>query len=170
MDTDDALAFLKAHQPLPPDKALDQPLIEAFDAVRLHFAAHPDPRCIPLFLGAFGSGSGFGVFQLCDEVFSHFRPEDLSPQLQAAIRSLHPGTRGWAVEWAMLYPHPSLLPALQERLEAEVPEDEDSRPFVVAAVETIWLTFQTARALELLLALKASDPRPHVREITDRLP
>lgn len=51
MDTDRALDFLAARQPMPTDDVLGDDEIREFDAVRQHFIAHPDVRCIPLFYG-----------------------------------------------------------------------------------------------------------------------
>ena len=42
------------------------------DDVRKHFVSHPDNRCVPLLLNAFGEGDGHGVYQLVeDAVLSH---------------------------------------------------------------------------------------------------
>ncbi len=64
MTTDDALDFLRRHQPMPDDEVLTEDLIQQYDEVRQHFIDSPDQRCIPLFLGSFGDGDGFGVYQL----------------------------------------------------------------------------------------------------------
>lgn len=155
---------------MPADAALDQPTIDGFERVRLHFVAHPDPACIPLFLGAFGDGMGLGVYQLCDDVLCHFSREQLAPHFDAALRSARPATRWWASHWAMQFPHPSLLPAVAQLIAAEAPEDEDARYFLVSALEFLWRDFKDVRALDLLHDLRATETRPDIREILDQVP
>jgi len=66
MTTPEALAFLQQHQPLPTDEDLAQNLaiVEEYDRVIEHFSAHPDPRCIALFLKSFGGRNGLGAYEL----------------------------------------------------------------------------------------------------------
>ena len=69
VDTEAALRFLAAHQPMPTDDVLGDDEIQEFDAIRHHFIADPDPRCIPLLLRSLPKGSsGFGVYQLVEDV------------------------------------------------------------------------------------------------------
>lgn len=65
MTTSEALTFLQQHQPLPNDDVLAQNLIviETYDEVIKHFAAHPDPQCVALFLNSFGGSDGLSVYQ-----------------------------------------------------------------------------------------------------------
>jgi hypothetical protein len=68
MTTSEALTFLQQHQPLPNDEALAQNLlvIETYDEVIKHFAAHPDPQCVALFLNSFGGSDGLCVYQMVE--------------------------------------------------------------------------------------------------------
>jgi HEAT repeat protein len=90
MTTTQALAFLQQHQPLPPDEMLAQNLvlIETYDEVRKHFTAHPDPRCVALFLNSFGDRDGLGVYQLVD---SAFYPLDYDLVVRALFHQLEKG-------------------------------------------------------------------------------
>ena len=155
MDSAEALAFLRAHQPMPPDDALEDSLIDQFDAVRRYLIAHPDPACIPLLLGAFGDGMGFGVYQVCDDVLRPFSSEQLAPHLAVALASTRPATRWWAAHWAAEFPHPSLLWPIRRLLLARAPEDEDARGFLIDALESLSNEHQLAEARELLRKLEA---------------
>jgi len=87
MTTLEALAFLQQHQPLPNDELLAQnlALIETYDEVIRHFAAHPDPRCVALFLNSFGGADGLGVYQMVENALY---PLDYDVVVQALLQQL----------------------------------------------------------------------------------
>ena len=99
MNLHEAVAFLREHQPLPADDDIDQAVLDTFDDVRRFLIANPDPACVPLLLGAFGDGMGFGVYQVCDDCFRHFSNEQLAPHLGHALFSPKASTRwcAWRV-------------------------------------------------------------------------
>ena len=70
MTKDEALYFLKSHQPMPGDENLSSELIGVYEEVRVFFKNNPDNRCIPLFLNSFGGKVGYGVYQMVDEVMA----------------------------------------------------------------------------------------------------
>jgi hypothetical protein len=112
MTRDDALSFLRSHQPLPADEDLSDDLIQEYDEVRRFFLQHPDPACIPLFLGSFGEGSGFGVYQLVEDVLLPLGPDQVVPHLSAALVSSCAGVRYWCAQIAGAIPDARLVPAL----------------------------------------------------------
>jgi hypothetical protein len=83
MDLVTAVAFLKQYQPLPDDEALNElpDVMNTYDETRKYFLENPDPVCIRLFLHSFGEGSGYGMYQLIEDVISKFEPELVVPQL-----------------------------------------------------------------------------------------
>jgi hypothetical protein len=109
MTTDEALQFLRSHQPLPPTREISEQILAQFDEVRKHFAAHPDNRSVPLLLNSFGEGDGHGVYQLVeDTVLAH--PENIVvPALLDGLRSPHSSVREWCAEIAINYPRPELV-------------------------------------------------------------
>jgi|GEM_PF-3824193 len=48
---------------MPPDVALTSEQCKAFVAAVRYFVAHPDPRCLPLFVGVVGPGTGLGMYE-----------------------------------------------------------------------------------------------------------
>lgn len=102
MNTNEALEFLRSHQPMPPDSTLTTELSQKYNEVREFFEAHPDPRCIPLFLNSFGDGDGFSAYQGVDLVLLLFSHEQVLPHLLTALSSIHPGVKSWTAEIASL--------------------------------------------------------------------
>jgi hypothetical protein len=105
---DEAVAFLKAHQPLPPDEDLPQRLIEQFDEARRYFEAHPDPEAASLLLGSLGNGTGFGVYQLVPDALHAQDRETVVQALIEALKAGPPSVRTWSMEFALEYPDPHL--------------------------------------------------------------
>ena len=169
MDTEDALHFLAEHQPLPADDALSHELIDLYDAVRRHFVQHPDPRCIPLFLNSFGNGSGFGVYQVVDDVFLKHNPDQVLPHLQAALRSPHLGVRYWASQCAMDFPSPTLVPALKDLLRSNGPDNLGCHYFAVAALEQVWRQCSHVPVLEVLEQALSTIPEDDVRTLIQEI-
>ncbi|UQA57038.1 HEAT repeat domain-containing protein [Polyangium aurulentum] len=129
---DSALDFLAKHQPMPPDRELSEEQIVTYDEIRKYFIANPAIECIPLLLNSFGDGGGFGVYQLVEDVFIGFSPEDVVPHLAVALRSPHAGVRFWSSQIAQSFPDPRLTDALVALL-----ADEHCVPFAVTALEMI---------------------------------
>ena len=103
MDTDLALDFLAARQPMPTDDVLADDEIREFDAVRQHFIAHPDVRCIPLFLRALPKGSsGFGVYQLLDDVLRAHPDGAVVDALDEAL-TVNVPSHAWILELSLDY-------------------------------------------------------------------
>ncbi len=103
MDTDLALDFLAARQPMPTDDVLGEDEIRQFDAVRRHFIEHPDVRCIPLFLRSLPKGSsGYGVYQLLDDVLRVHPDAFVVDALDEALTVEMP-SHEWVLELSLEY-------------------------------------------------------------------
>lgn len=116
MTTDEAIDFLRTRTPLPSDADLSDELIGQYDEVRKHLQAHPDARAIPLLLNSFGQGSGFGVYQLVEDVLREFPRDEVIPHIVEALKSQRSPVRMWASQIASRFPDASLLTPLTERL------------------------------------------------------
>jgi len=131
MTRDEALEFLRAHQPMPADETLDRETIDAYDEARKLFRADPDPECVPLFLNSFGEGSGFGIYQVVDEVIAKHPPSTVVPALLDSLTSPHPSVRHWSARIAVEFQDARLLEPLAALLADDL---EDIR---VAAVDAL---------------------------------
>jgi HEAT repeat protein len=134
MTCDEALAFLRDHQPMPCDRHLGVELIQQYDQVREYFLEHHDERCVPLFLNSFGEGSGLGVYPMVEDIVRAYPPSTVVPHLATALASEHEGTRYWCAQIAALFPTPALIQPLAALLADESP---DTRFAAVTALERI---------------------------------
>ena len=129
MKTTEALSFLRDHQPLPSDQGMPPDLIAAYDEVRKSLLAAKEPECIPLLLGSFGDGSGFGVYQLVEDVLLQFPSEEVVPHLVTKLESNHRGVRYWCAQIAASFPDERLIFPLSRLL-----KDSDADIRVMAAI------------------------------------
>ena len=153
MNADEALQFLKDHAPLPDDDDLSDELIAEYDDVRKFFVANPDPRAIGPFLQSFGDGSGYGVYQLVEDVITQFPPEEVVPHLREALRSPHKGVRYWTLEMVSSFPDDSLVGPTAENL---THPDADVRAAAASALSFLG-NDDAVRALETALQTEADD-------------
>jgi len=102
MNKEEALEFLRLHQPMPSefDDDLDSETVDAWDAAREYFTENPCEEAIPLFLGSIGEGYLFGTYQMLDGFFALFEPDVVVPHLVDALSSESSWTRRWAAEYA----------------------------------------------------------------------
>ncbi len=132
MNQETAIDFLRQHQPMPPDDRLTENLIAEYDAVRQYFQENPDPACISLLLNSFGDGSGFGVYQLVEDVITQFPAQDVMPHLVLALKSPNRSVRYWCAQIAALFPSPLLIEPLEDLLQDDT---SDIRSAAVTALE-----------------------------------
>lgn len=134
MDKEAALDFLRTYQPMPPDTQMPGELIETYNEVRRYFIANPDKECIDLFLNSFGDGSGFGVYQLIDEVLRQYPKSEVVPRLARCLRSQRRSVRYWCAEMAASFPEPDLVEPLSNLIQEE---DADMRSSALTALFTV---------------------------------
>ncbi len=132
MNKEEALQFLWANQPLPPDDQLGERIV-MFNEVRKFFQENYDPRCLEPLLNAFGDGSGFGVYQLVEDTVDRYPSELVVPQIHKALHSPHRGVRYWNAELAANFPSEILVDDLARLLD----EDIDLRYAAVTALAQI---------------------------------
>lgn len=163
-DTDKGLAFLLRHQPMPDDDDLTQDVIDDYDEVRRHFLANPDPRSVPLLLGSFGDGSGWGVYQLVENVFRAHDRALVVDALRVALESPHQGVRNWSLQIAMTYRDRSLVPAVKRSLFAH---DLDERLW---AAHNLELNYDAAEDAPALRQALSREDDPDVLELLRAIP
>lgn len=93
------LAFLRQHQPFPIDTEVTQDQLDRFSAAHQYFIDNVDPRCLRLFLGAMGGGTGCGRFQLLDNLFRDYPRSEVISAIVSELLVGH-GSIDWAVEMA----------------------------------------------------------------------
>jgi HEAT repeat protein len=157
MTTNEALEFLRSHQPLPPTGGISRDLLRQFDEVRKYFEAHPDDRSVPLLLNSFGYGDGHGVYQLVEDAIIRHPERIVIPALIKGLRNRSGSVRYWNAQIAANYRHPELIPPL-----AEVMQDGnlDERIASVTALEVIG----TSEARKVLENSLKTDIEPEVRD------
>src|SRR5262245_1280942 len=112
MITREALDFLQRHQPMPSTDACSDETISRFNEVRQYFLEHPDNRCVPLFLHAFGEGDLHGVYVLVEDTILAHPKEVVIPALASALTSSHSGVRYWSAQIAANYTDEILIEPL----------------------------------------------------------
>jgi len=161
MNRQEAIRFLKAHQPLPSDEDMPEAVIREFDEIRKFFLQNPDEESIPLLLNSFGDGSGYGVYQLVEDVLLKHKKDVVLPHLLVALTSKHRGVRDWCAEIAVNFPHPDLIAPLATLLEQL--DDIDSRFSAVSALEEI----EDPRATTVLREALGREPEEEIRELIE---
>jgi len=156
MNEEEAIEFLRQHQPMPPDTELTEDLSTRYDEIREYCIAHPDREYIPLFLNSFGEGDGFGVYVQVDEVIREFSAEEVIPHLIKALHSEHPSVREWCAQIAIDFPSPELIDSLRELLQNR-DEKQDTRCY--AASDLGLIDDKRATAVLEQAFEKETDPR-----------
>jgi len=100
VQADEALAFLRAHQPLSDDDQLSEALVRRYHEGVSHFRAHADERSVPLLLGSFGRGTGHGVYQLVEDTLAVYGPGLVSDALLDAVAAAVASVREWSFQIA----------------------------------------------------------------------
>ncbi len=150
MENEQALTFLESHPLIAEDSAQD--VIDDFREVLKYFTENPDPNCIPLFFRAFNDHMGWGLFQLCDDVFTKYAQTELDEHIIAALKSSNKGTRWWGAHWAMEFSSPELVDDLEVLLNNK--EDEDAHYFVISALGFIYEDTMSDRVIEIIKCRK----------------
>jgi hypothetical protein len=158
MNTDDALQFLRAHQPMPSDAQLSEEDVEQYDAVRRHFLAHPSPECVPLLLNSFGEGDGLGVYPLVEDVLRKLPKNAVVPHLRAALGSVHRSVRYWCAQIAAVCPDSFLIQPLTLLL-------DDSDPDIRCAAITALVQIEDGTIVPLLQSALDRESDPEVRQM-----
>jgi hypothetical protein len=160
MNSEEALDFLREHQPMPPEEELSEELITRFDEARRALERDPDPRGLLLLLRSLGEGSGLGVYQLLDDTLRAYDREDVVRALSETLRSSLPSVRSWSMELALDYPDPRLVPHAVALLRSD---ERDARFFAAAYLVDHWSTDPDAR--EALRDAAVSEDDPDVRQV-----
>jgi hypothetical protein len=134
MTRDEAMSFLRQHQPLP-DVSFDETLHTALrDTYRFFRASPPDREALSLLLNVFGPGTAGGIYQVFDDLLVKYDKEDVVPELQKALASTHRSVRYWNAQLSASFPDERLTGPLAGLLREG---DFDMRYAAITALENI---------------------------------
>ncbi len=85
MKTEEALVFLKEHQPMPADVDIAQSQCDCFCGVLEHFRNDPDERCIPLLINCVSNSTGLGMYETIGDVLVKQNREKVVLNLTAGL-------------------------------------------------------------------------------------
>ena len=134
MNKEEAITFLKKHQPMPVDNQIAKEVIEKYNDVRIYFFKNPDSECIPLLLNSFGEGDGYGIYQLVEDVLRNFNSEEVVPYLKEALSSQYRSVRYWCAQIAASFPSADFINPLAKVLSEQ---DFDMKYAAITALERI---------------------------------
>lgn len=132
----EAISFLKEHQPMPEDNKLCEELIKEYDEVRKFFVNKPDTQCILLFLNSFGGKDGLGVYQMIESLMLMYNKDEVLPHVSQALCSECDSVKYWAAQISANYPDETLFQSLCNLLQEN---DEDIKAAAITALAQLAL-------------------------------
>ncbi|WLD93032.1 HEAT repeat domain-containing protein [Alkalihalobacillus sp. AL-G] len=164
MNLNEAVDFLKENQPLPDDRVLEtnSEILEKFNEVRKYFLGNPNLICIPLFINSFGNGSGFGIYQLIEDVLLKYSPEQVIPHLIKGLNSEKYGIKYWSTQIASSFPDKKLIEPLAKLLTDKA---SDVRYAAIVALAEI----DDKRALDLIKNAQKQEEDTEVLELIEEV-
>jgi len=136
MNRNEALSFLRDHQPMPDDDDLTQEVIDKYDEVRKFFTANPDKEVISLFLNSYGNGDGWGVYQLVEGVFYKCHRDDVVVEIKEILEnpSIADSVRYWVTQVSAAFSDVKLKKGLAISLKSK---NEDIRDAAQLSIDMI---------------------------------
>jgi len=153
MTRDEAISFLRQHQPLP-DVSSDEKLHVGLRETYWFLKANPpDREALPLLVNVFGDGSAGGIYQVFDDLLAKYDKEDVVRELAKALASKHRSVRYWNAQMSASFPDERLAQPLADLLGED---DFDMRYAAITALEQIGLP-AARRALTEALQRETDD-------------
>ncbi len=100
MDTERALTFLRAHQPMPSDHTIADEEGATFAVILDHFQTVCDERCIPLVIHSVSPDTGLGMYEHIRLVLMAHPREQVIPHLRRGLTYGNDGVRSRCCWWA----------------------------------------------------------------------
>ncbi|WP_424409888.1 hypothetical protein [Pasteurella sp. PK-2025] len=141
MNKEDAILFLKNHQPLPDDENLTIEIIEEFDKIRKFFILEPDDEIISLFLNSYGNGDGWGVYPLVEDVLLNCTRENVILEIKKILedKNTSDNIRYWVTQNAEYFVDKRLEKGLKLSLTSENKDISETAKYILDN-ETIYST------------------------------
>ena len=166
MTTEEAIAFLRAHSPLPSDAELSQALLDKLGAVVDHFRSQSDARCIGPLLESMGQGTGCGIYLEVHRMLLDYPLRPVVEAIHEALVSPHRSVRVWALQIATDVRNESLAPHFHRMLLAQ---DRSERFFAAVNLKRIPHAADRTIVEKALSAETESDVAVVMREVVDRI-
>ena len=132
MDTERALSFLRAHQPMPSDHTITDEEGATFAAILEHFETEHDERCLPLLIHSVSPDTGLGMYEHIKFVLMAHPREQVVPHLRRGLADGNDGVRYRCCWWAVDVSAWELVDLIQP---LTVHSDEDVRSAAQAFME-----------------------------------
>jgi hypothetical protein len=162
MNAQEAIDFLKAHQPMPSEERRHNDLFSRLEEVRKYFASCPDDRSVHLFIGALGPGDGNGIYPMIEDVLRAHSPDIVMAELKVGLRSLHPSVRYWSAQFAAGYPNADIA---EDLISAFLIGDVDTQLAVITAIEAI----DSPATRKLLIDVRENSLDQEVTDLIDEV-
>lgn len=136
MNRDEALSFLRDHQPMPDDDELTQEVIDKYDEARKLLTADPDKEVISLFLNSYGNGDGWGIYQLVEDVLYKCHRDDVIVEIKEILEnpSIADSVRYWVTQVSAAFSDVKLKKGLEISLKSK---NEDIRDAAQLSIDMI---------------------------------
>lgn len=112
MNVDEAIDFLRQHQPMPATDLVSDELVSKYNNALDCLLDAGEPSCIPLLLNSFGDGDLFGVYTRVEGVICQFDEIEVVDHLNAALASGSDSVKYWSLQIASNFPNEILIPNL----------------------------------------------------------
>ena len=112
MNKEEALNFLRNHQPMPSDDCVTQKELDSYKECIEFFENNPDVECIPLFLNSFSKGRAFEGYDHVRFVFYKLPPENVIYYLKQYLYNENRNIRFWCAQFALDYSYSELTEPL----------------------------------------------------------
>jgi hypothetical protein len=100
MDTEQALSFLRARQPMPSDHTITNEECATFTRILEHFENEHDERCLPLLIRSVSPDTGLGIYEHIKFVLIAHPREQVVPHLRRGLADGNDGVRHRSCWWA----------------------------------------------------------------------
>ena len=123
MTKSEALALLRAHQPIPGHFTMAAELRDAFLAAFEALGRAPTPEALPLLVGAISGEIGLGMYELIKLLLTRFPAIDVARALETQLGDPDPGRRYRAAVLAADFSCAALVKPLEDLLAIEADVD-----------------------------------------------
>lgn len=137
MNRNEALSFLRNHQPMPDDDELTQEVIDKYDEARKLLTADPDKEVISLLLNSYGNGDGRGIYQLVEDVLYKCHRDDVIVEIKEILEnpSIADSVRYWVTQVSAAFSDVKLRKGLEISLKSKNEDIRDAAQLSIYMID-----------------------------------